>query len=314
MQLSIIICTYQRVNSVGKLLDCLEAQTTKAFEVLLIDGSAESSTARRQLLEMVSSHRPGLNIQLLGSAKGLTRQRNAGLSVAKGDLILFLDDDVTFDSDFVAQALTVLEVPGQREAGGATAYDIRNHGQKFNWRWRLRSALGVAPALVPGKVDRLGRSIPVGFMHPFTGIHEVGYLPGHCMLYRRAAIGELRFDETLMTYAGEDRDFSSRVGRKWRLLMCGDWKLEHHCAPESRDSSLQRIHQAGFGLGRSFRQNASRAFDGLQFLHQVACEFALDAVACFWRPTREKLQMPFARCSGFLAGHRSARPRHRGVS
>ena len=37
------------------------------------------------------------------SPKGLTIQRNAGLRRATGDVVWFLDDDVSFDSDFAGK-------------------------------------------------------------------------------------------------------------------------------------------------------------------------------------------------------------------
>lgn len=303
--LSIVICTYQRVERVERLLECLVRQTTEDFEVLLVDGGGTDSDAHRYLAALVARLQGDLNIRLLASPKGLTRQRNRALAEAMGKAILFLDDDVTFKPDFVARALSLLAHPDWGDIGGFTGFDTLHHGQRFNWRWHLRAAFRIAPGLAPGRVDRWGRSIPVGFMQPFTGVSEVGYLPGHCMLFRRSAIGDLRFDETLPTYGGEDRDFSWRLGRHSRLAMCGDWQLEHHCASESRDTSVQRIYQAGFGQGRLFRQNASRFWEYLLLIQTVACEFGFDGLACLWRPTREKWRMPAARFRGFLAGVRS---------
>ncbi|MCU1257946.1 MAG: glycosyl transferase family protein, partial [Bryobacterales bacterium] len=226
---------------------------------------------------------------------------------ARGELLCFLDDDVTFEKDFLAKAAELFELPGMQDLGGASAYDIRNYPQRINMRWRIRRFLGTVPSLTPGDIDRLGRSVPVSFMAPFAGCKEVGYLYGFSMIYRREAIGALRFDEALPTYGGEDRDFSSRVARKWRLVLSGDLCLEHHCAQQSRDSGTERTYQAGFGTGRGFAKNIARARDYFEFLRLLLCEFAVDSLAYALNPSCERLSTPFARARGLVAGLRSLR-------
>lgn len=302
---SIIICTYKRVEATRRLLQCLAAQTFTCFEVLVIDGSGEACNARQQLQQAVADLKPVMDVRVIGSRKGLTIQRNVGLEQAGGDLLFFLDDDVTFDKSFLATAIAIFAQPEMENVGGLSGYDLRNFAQPVNLRWRIRSRLGVVPALVPGNIDRLGRSVPVSFVEPFKGFRPMGYLYGFCMLYRREALGNLRFDENLPTYGGEDRDFSWRVGKKWKLLMCGDLRLEHHCSPQSRDSDVQRTFQAGFGTGRTFGKNASRIADYLELARVIVCEFAVDTLACLSHPSRQGLLMPFARTAGFVAGLRS---------
>jgi glycosyltransferase involved in cell wall biosynthesis len=307
MLLSIIVCTYKRVESTRTLLYCLEKQTHRAFEVLVVDGSGDQDGARAALEKTIGELQPRMDVRLVRSPKGLTIQRNRGLDFASGEIIAFLDDDVTFDRDFLAKIIHLFEGGDLKDAGGISAYDTRNYGRPFSLRWKVRAKLGVVPPLEPGNIDRLGRSIPLGFAEPFVGCKDVGYLYGFCMIYRREAIGDLRFDETLPTYAGEDRDFSSRVGMRWRLVLCGDLQLEHHCSPQSRDSVVQRTFQAGFGTGRSFGKNATRPLDYLEMLRVLFGEFLIDSAFCLRNPTREAWASPIARAHGFLAGLKSWR-------
>jgi glycosyltransferase involved in cell wall biosynthesis len=305
MLVSVIICTYRRVDATRDVLGCLAAQAFRDFEVLVIDGSGEGSPEREALQQITAGFENQMNVWFLPSRKGLTVQRNLGLERAGGELIFFLDDDVTFSPEFLGRAAELFSRPDMQDVGGASGYDVRNYPQEPNLRWRVRSALGVVPHLDPGRIDRLGRSVPVSFMKPFAGCRDMGYLYGFCMLFRKQAIGDLRFDEILPTYGGEDRDFSSRVGKNWRLVLSGDLQLEHHSVPQSRDSGVQRTFQAGFGIGRGFGKNASRKLDYLELARQIVCEFALDSVACLQRPSRDRFVTPFARAMGFLAGLRS---------
>lgn len=309
MLISIIICTYRRTAAVAALLECLPSQTHRDFEVLLVDGSGKGSAEAAELRSLTLAYQGHMNVKVLSSPKGLTRQRNLGLAHARGELICFLDDDVTFGEDFLTRTAQLFAAPGAQNLGGASAYDLRNYPQRINLRWRIRRALHLVPSLDPGDIDRLGRSVPVSFMQPFTGCKRVGYLYGFSMIYRREAIGDLRFDEALPTYGGEDRDFSSRVARTWQLILCGDLHLEHHCAPQSRDSGVERTYQAGFGIGRGFGKNAVRASDYLELLRLMLCEFAVDSIACIQNPSLDSARMIFARTRGLVAGVQSCRRR-----
>ncbi len=305
MLISVIICTYKRVDATRQLLRCLAAQTYRPFEVLVVDGSGDRCGTRAALAETIRELSDRMDVRLIESAKGLTVQRNVGIDLAAGEIVAFFDDDVTIHSGFLAQTAELFEQPDMNDVGGIAGYDTRNYGQPVNLRWRIRAALGVVPPLDPGRIDRLGRSVPVSFARPFRGCRPVGYLYGFCMLYRRSAIGDLRFDETLPTYGGEDRDFSSRVGHNWKLILCGDLKLEHHCSPQSRDTVVQRTYQAGFGTGRSLGKNVSTFADYLEVARVLICEFFVDAAVCLRSPSRERMLTPFARAAGLVSGWRS---------
>jgi hypothetical protein len=129
------------------------------------------------------------------------------------------------------------------------------------------------------------------------------------MIYRRAAIAGLLFDEELPTYGGEDRDFSFRVGREWALLLDGDLKLRHFRSGESRDSSVERTRQSGFGAGRTFAKQRKHFLDYARLAWSIAGEFLIDTLAFVQSPSRDRACMPFARVSGTLAGMRSAPPK-----
>jgi glycosyltransferase involved in cell wall biosynthesis len=305
--LSVIICTYRRTEPVAQLLACLARQTFADFEVLLVDGAGASGYA--QSLANVERHAPQLAVRVIASEKGLTRQRNAGLRAARGELICLLDDDVAFEADFLAKIVEAFARPGMERVGGLTGYDVIHYPQAINARWRLRRMLRIVPALEPGAIDRLGASVPVSFCAPFAGSKPVGFFYGFCMIYRRAAIAGLWFDEELPTYGGEDRDFSFRVGRGWELRLDGDLKLRHFRSGESRDSSVERTRQTGFGAGRTFAKQRRYAFDYARLAWSMAGEFLIDTLAFVESPSRDRARMPWARVAGTLAGACSAPPK-----
>src|SRR5947209_11497814 len=252
MLVSVIICTYGRSRSLGRVLDCLRAQSYGRIEVIVVEGQPETAAPDGY----AAGIRADGPVRFVPAPRGLTIQRNAGLRHAAGDLVCFLDDDVSFENDFVARIAALFELPGMGDVGGVTGYDLLHYPSPVNLRWRLRWLLGAIPSLRPGDTDHLGRAVPVSFLEPYSGCREVGWLSGFCMIYRRSSIAGLEFDQKLPTYGGEDRDFSLQVAKRARLMLCGDLELRHHYSAETRDDDVERVYQTGFGVGRRFAKYA----------------------------------------------------------
>ncbi|MFL5733348.1 MAG: glycosyltransferase family 2 protein [Chloroflexia bacterium] len=307
MHISVIICTYRRAGALMDLLGCLAAQTYGDFEVLIVDGSGDDPTVRDKVAQFVREQRKQLDLRLLTSPKGLTRQRNLGLREARGELACFFDDDITMGSKFLAQVVALFGRPEIEGVGGLTGYDTMHYPQPVTFRWKLRRWLGSIPSLEPGAVDKLGRNVPLEFVRPDAGLVQVGWLPGFCMIYRRAAIGNLCFDEELPTYGGEDWSFSTQVGRSWRLVLNTELSLKHHSAPEFRDSSVQRVYQTGFGFGRAFAKRAEGPRDYMTIARFAWAEIMVDLLALLKGPSAAKIKIVFARPAGLVAGFKSGR-------
>lgn len=305
MRVSVIICTYRRPQHLACVLEHLNAQSYKNMEVIVVDGAGSSGYEASREAAMTMA--PDIDVQVIASPKGLTLQRNRGLQIARGELICLFDDDVTFESDFIARIVQIFERPDMQDLGGLSGYDIRNFPINIDRRWRLRRLFRIVPSLRPGDIGRLGSSIPVSFMQPFSGYKQVGYFYGFCMIYRAKAIEGMQFDEVLPTYGGEDRDFSFRIPKKWRLMICGDLHLQHFQTVQSRDSGIQRMYQTGFGAGRTFAKHRASAWDYIDLGYAMACEFLIDMLAFAARPNWDRFARAFARPAGTIAGVRSYR-------
>jgi glycosyltransferase involved in cell wall biosynthesis len=84
---SLVVATVNRTTELDRLLASLEAQSYKAFEVLVVDQNPDD-----RLVAVFQEH-PGLRICHLRSGLGLSRARNVGLREAKGQIVAFPDDD-----------------------------------------------------------------------------------------------------------------------------------------------------------------------------------------------------------------------------
>lgn len=105
MDASIIVCTYNRAESLRDTLRALRAQHVASalkWEVIVVDNNSKDHT--RQVVEMVQLEWPLLRYEFEG-AQGLSHARNHGIACASGDVLLFTDDDVLPEPDWIETTL-----------------------------------------------------------------------------------------------------------------------------------------------------------------------------------------------------------------
>jgi glycosyltransferase involved in cell wall biosynthesis len=125
---SIVIPCLNEEKYIGILLETLVRQSFDDFEVIVVDGKSEDKT-----LEVVESYSDKLNLQILSSERGVSRQRNYGANHAKFDHILFLDADSKLDHQYLSDFASELK---DSNADIATAYiwpDSRSPMDWFFW-------------------------------------------------------------------------------------------------------------------------------------------------------------------------------------
>jgi glycosyltransferase involved in cell wall biosynthesis len=97
--LTLLVCTLGRVKPLERLLQSLNAQTLKNFEVIIVDQNAEG------FLDSTIQKFPALRINHLRSRPGLSHARNVGLAASSGRYIGFPDDDVWYRPTVVEEVL-----------------------------------------------------------------------------------------------------------------------------------------------------------------------------------------------------------------
>jgi glycosyltransferase involved in cell wall biosynthesis len=96
--ISLVVPTVSRVSDLDRLLASLAGQTCKHFELIIVDQNSDDRI-EAVLLKWKSS----LHYVYVRSALGASKARNAGLALARGDIIGFPDDDCWFPADLIAQ-------------------------------------------------------------------------------------------------------------------------------------------------------------------------------------------------------------------
>lgn len=100
--ISVIICTYNRDKYIGQLLDSLAKNdySEKNYEIILVDNNCTDNT--RSICEEFAIKNANINFRYVEEhEQGLSAARNKGIKEAKGDIIIYVDDDAIVDSDYI---------------------------------------------------------------------------------------------------------------------------------------------------------------------------------------------------------------------
>ena len=228
---SVIICTKNRPTELKSCISSLINQKRKPDEIIVID----DGEIDRQIFQTISK----LDIKFIYHKKqtpGLTKSRNIGVSLASGDIITFIDDDVILDSDYNFIIMTLFENDIDNQIAGVTGGIIL---QQHPFRYLLLR-LFFLDGPKPGSILPSGIGVLVKASSKPSPI-EVQWLSGCNMSYRKHIFHEFSFnDRDYLEYAwGEDRDFSYQISKKYKLLGVPDAKLIHTKSPTHRLSTKQ---------------------------------------------------------------------------
>jgi len=193
------------------MLASVRAQATLPLEVLVIDQSAEPYPLE-PFAALVHVHDPQIG--------GASAARNRGAELARGDVVLFLDDDVVLESDCVrAIARAFAARPGLVGAQCA-----------------IHNPWDDAP---PSLYDFSTRVFEQGFFNARPqrrGKEEIPRLiDGLASAYRRDLLRYERFDEALPGYSlAEDWDLTKRAARRGALTTVAAARVRHEHAQTNR--------------------------------------------------------------------------------
>jgi glucosyl-dolichyl phosphate glucuronosyltransferase len=132
MDISIIICTYNRCRSLDTVLQSvqnLSAAPGLAWETLVIDNN--SGDATRDVVEKHAAAGPGTVRYLFEGRQGKSHALNTGIKTARGEILAFTDDDVVIDPAWLLNFRNTFERYECCGAGGRIVPVLP--GKKPNW-------------------------------------------------------------------------------------------------------------------------------------------------------------------------------------
>ncbi len=229
--LSVVICTRNRPEHLGRCLESLAAQSVsrRQFEVVVVDdGSDQFGEVRAR----VEGFKGRLKVRLVRQPhRGLAAARNRGIRAARGHVVLFLNDDVTLPPDGLAAHLRFhrdhpelwvgmlgrVEWAPELEINPIMDYVTGTGGQQFDFK-----------GLVPGK--------EVDFWHFY----------GTCLsLKREFVIKNAEFFDPAFDYGWDDIEFGYRLARRGFKVYYRPEAVVYHHHPADTEYYVGRQRTCG---------------------------------------------------------------------
>jgi glycosyltransferase involved in cell wall biosynthesis len=234
-KVSVIIPNYNYGRFLRECIDSVLRQEEGNLEVIVVDNGSTDETP--SVLAAVTDPRlRTFRIDRCGAGGG----RNHGLENARGEFVAFLDSDDRWRPDKLKIQVDLLRA---EPSVGAVFCDFI----RFNPAEILPNQFIYHPELaeIPARDDATGRGKVIlgdSFLH-LLAMEEFPILPSS-LVYRRSAIGGLRFDRRLRI--SEDLHFAMRIYEKTDVAYVPEVLLEvrrheNNCAEDIADMIDQKL-------------------------------------------------------------------------
>lgn len=230
--IALVIPTKNRPKDLQVVVAGVLAQSVLPRQLIVVDQSETDESEQlincyREEYELASRQSGGLVYVRDNTIRGLTAARNRALRLVECEIVIFLDDDVILDREFVRYiADTYAQCPSATGVSGI----ITNYSPP-TWiygTWTSQFARGAFRddrQPVYWNVQSIAQDRPV----------RVTRLGGGLMSFRMAAIAHVQFDENLCgACEGEDVDFCLHLGPDVLLLIQPKAQLIHKQTPTAR--------------------------------------------------------------------------------
>ena len=191
-KVSVIICSRNRALQLKRCLKSINADemTAVGAELILVNNNSTDSTL--EVMESFKRETP-FSVQIVNEPNtGLSRARNAGLFKAKGEIIVFTDDDCYLSKGYLTKANTIFDSEEFDYCGGQV------------WSYNETDSTICASYFDIKHI-----------IEPFSFI-EPGFIHGANMVFRRRVINKIgMFDIMLgkgaLFQAADDTDYVARA-------------------------------------------------------------------------------------------------------
>jgi len=220
---SVVIPTYRRGETLCQTMAMALAQDYPDFEVIVVDQTPNPLEKVRAFIEAAGARLRYMRRQV----PNLPAARNAGVRIARGEIIVFIDDDVIVDPGYIASHVVRYRDPALGGVTGITLAPGEEYEEEMLKR-RLRK-IGMKERLVDGCFKT----------YSIEGCN--------CSFRKEAIIRAGMFDERFTGTAwGEDTDLALRVQHLGYLLVLDPKVRLVHLAMKAggcgnRDAQNERV-------------------------------------------------------------------------
>jgi len=231
MDLTIAICTRNRINDLQKLILSLSKQekVDAKIELLIID---DGEIIEDKLNEFKKLCKDYDFFYYKKTSPGLFKSRLKAIELSKADKILFLDDDVTIDKNYIKVLLQTYEKFPKAAGIGGVDYLLKN----YSLFRKIYSIIFLYNSNDKAKLSLSMMNSSMYLWQKEKKSFKSEFLDGCNMSFRKDAIKDIKEERYFENYSlGEDIFLSLWVKKKGDLIVNPALKVKHFKSPASRD-------------------------------------------------------------------------------
>ena len=234
----VVVPTHNRPDLLQGCLDSLGRQTLRHRVVVVEDGPGSAAE--------VAARHPEASVVRLDPSRGFASAVNAGVRAGEGALVVFLNDDVTAEPDFLER---ITEPFADPTVGMVAPLLLRPDGTIDSLGLEADPTLAVFPRLWGKAPEAAGAGGGDAVLGP----------AGAGGAYRRRALEAIDgLDERLVSY-NEDADLALRLrAAGWRCAVVADARAVHLGSASFGRRSSAQLYRLGFS--RAFMLRKYRVF------------------------------------------------------
>jgi glucosyl-dolichyl phosphate glucuronosyltransferase len=251
MDVSVMVCTYNRANSLGRALTALQGQRTApglTWELVVVDNNSSDDT--RAVVSAAATIFPVALRYVFEPRQGINHARNTGIDNSKGEIVAFTDDDCRPEPAWVQSIVDCMHRWSADGLGGRILPEWSSPPP----RWLATDRhLWTSIAMLD---DEAVRRVELG---PWQREHGFRVW-GANMAFRRSVFDTLaRFDPKLGSvgpkkYSLDEIFFLRQVVEAGKVVMFDPAPTVHHwVGPERMRKGFYRRHSFYYGEGAAFR-------------------------------------------------------------
>lgn len=221
--LSVIICTYNREKYIRPLLESIAANDLDKhqYEIVLVDNNCTDNT--HLVCEQFAADHPDVTFRyVIENEQGLSAARNCGICKARGNLIVYIDDDAFVDTHYLSDYVNWFARHPETMAAGGPIEPYYEQDEEPVWMTSYTKALLTAWMNYGDKV----REYPKG-----------RYPGGGNSAYRKEVFEKVGLYNTALGRKGgnlmgsEEKDIFAKMHKSGMQVLYLPWPILHHSIP-----------------------------------------------------------------------------------
>ncbi|MBV8345174.1 MAG: glycosyltransferase [Candidatus Eremiobacteraeota bacterium] len=233
-EISVVIPTYNRLDTLASVIPTLLAQdlAPAQYELIVCDSNSDDGTDR--YLAAVAMEHPNVR-HVAADFGGRAGARNAGITAARGDVVLFNDADILASPDLLSTHL-------------------RRHHEE-----RGAAIVGLEVQVRDMDEYRYKRDHPAarGHLHPPSRkkLSWLYFLTGNASVRRDDLIAVGCFDENFTGYGHEDLELGYRLEKAGVRILYEPRAVSYHCQAVAYEDQKAKMRLAGRSTARFYRKH-----------------------------------------------------------